>query len=55
MFHTNEMSFITIRIYFLHVKMGETTAASIHESATGIDSLDPNNNVEGNEAVMILI
>eukprot|EP01084_Bolivina_argentea_P243154 407678_1 len=32
------------------VKMGETTAASIHESATGIDSLDPNNNVEGNEA-----
>ncbi len=54
MFHNNEINFLTISIYFLHVKMGETTAASIHESATGIDGLDPNNNVEGHEAVIIL-
>ncbi len=48
------INFLAISIHFLHVKMGETTAASSHESNTGIDGLDPNN-VEGNEAVIILI
>ncbi len=46
---------LTISIFYIYLKMGETSTASvIHESVTGVDDdLHPNQKEESKEAVIL--